>query len=94
MNPETDPISNVIASIAANYGDPDGEIARATMLSLSYRQRHSGKTCSTCRLSRPLAAFGSDSTKPDGLAGRCKSCEAARKRAARNVPHSRRSTHS
>ena len=37
------------------------------------------KLCTTCQQAKPLAAFGRDRSRRDGLDRRCKTCEAARK---------------
>src|SRR5690606_21678203 len=36
------------------------------------------KRCPECEVTRPLSEWHGDSTRPDGLAGRCKLCESAK----------------
>lgn len=36
--------------------------------------RRSGKVCPTCKEFKALSAFGSDSTRPDGLTASCRQC--------------------
>ncbi|MET4003923.1 hypothetical protein ABIB48_002661 [Arthrobacter sp. UYCu511] len=58
-------------------------LSSAALERLDYRRRHSGKTCSACSEVLPLAMFGVDLSKTDGLRHSCRPCEARRRREAR-----------
>ncbi|AYN59151.1 endonuclease VII [Arthrobacter phage Yang] len=82
-----------IAQAAQAFDSGNGEAQALTaqaLARLAYRRRHSGKTCQTCRETKPLSAFGFDALRPDGLSVRCRACNSARMRASRaarvNVP--------
>lgn len=63
------------AAQAFDSGNGEAEALTAQALArLAYRRRHSGKTCSSCQETKPLSAFGLDSTRPDGLRRYCRAC--------------------
>jgi len=69
---------------ATDYGDP--ELAEAVLRRLEARlSRHADATklCRSCGVERPLAEFPADPRNADGLDGRCRSCDASRKRSER-----------
>lgn len=73
----------VVAEVAAQYDNEEGDLTRSSLRRLEYRQRHSGKVCASCNEARPLSEFGPDYRKPDGLDPRCRKCEAARRKRER-----------
>lgn len=79
-----------VLAAATDYGEP--ELAEAVLRRLESRlARHATATklCRSCGVERPLAAFPTDPRNADGLDGRCRGCDASRKRAERR---SRRQT--
>lgn len=77
------PAEDLVASVAAEYDNEEGDLQRAALQRLAYRRARSGKLCSSCHLVKPLSAFGAAHRKPDGLDPRCRACEALRRRMAR-----------
>jgi hypothetical protein len=77
------PSETLVSAVAAKYDNDEGDLQRSTVRRLAYRLARSGKACASCEVVKPVAGFGVDNRKPDGLDSRCKACEAARSRAAR-----------
>jgi hypothetical protein len=76
----------LIQAVAQRYDGADNEaerLAQDALQRLSWRMRHSGKHCSACDEVHPIAAFGPDGSRADGLAHRCRDSDSARKREAR-----------
>lgn len=73
-------------AIALDVEDPVGWADRA-LERLENLRSGAGKVCSTCKVKRPLSAFGRRLTAPDALDSRCRECRAK----ADAVTYSRRS---
>jgi hypothetical protein len=75
-------ISEGLELVVAKYDGEDGQAARLledALARLSWRLRHSGKTCSKCQVSKPLGAFTRDRQRADGLSPWCRLCHALRR---------------
>lgn len=73
-----------LARLAARFdaGNGEGEALTAQALErLTYRQRHSGKTCDQCHETKPLSAFGVSARERTGLNRTCKQCRNSYERA-------------
>jgi hypothetical protein len=71
-----------LALVVTKYDGEDAQAARLledALARLSWRLRHSGKTCSKCQLEKPLGAFTRDRQRPDGLSPWCRVCHALRR---------------
>jgi hypothetical protein len=69
-------------AIALGVEDPVGWADRA-LERLENLRSGAGKVCSTCKVKRPLSAFGRRLTAPDALDSRCLECAATGRRASR-----------
>lgn len=70
-----------LAQTAARYDGPDDEASRLLAQALrrrDWRLRRGGKECASCHTVRPVAAFGADASRRDGLNPRCRSCRRGR----------------
>lgn len=71
-----------LASLVALRYPDDHEEARqvldSTLRRLAWRRRRGYKVCSSCHERKPVAAFGRDIGRPDGLRHRCALCERRR----------------
>ncbi len=77
MTPE-----DALLSLTAKYDDGNDEgakLASEALRRLEWRRRRGGKVCSRCSEGKPLAAFGADSSRDDGLAFYCRACRSAEK---------------
>lgn len=63
-----------VAAAASPYDEGDGAVIASALRALARRQAGAGKTCASCAERKPLAAYGADSSKPDGLRSWCRSC--------------------
>lgn len=87
LTPPTDSASRaaaLVAEIAAQYDNEDGDLARAALGRLERLQAVSGKVCSKCETKKPLSAFGVDGRKVTGLKAACKACLAGAGRERRS----------
>jgi hypothetical protein len=66
--------------VARRYDDT-GALEAQLLAALARRVAASGKTCSICGERKPLSAFGTDSTRADGLEHRCRRCRSRPRRA-------------
>lgn len=72
-----------LRAVAEKYDDGNGEadaLVRDALRRIEYRKRHGFKVCSRCNEKKPVADFGPDGSKRDGLASRCRACDAERQR--------------
>ena len=78
---------NLVAQVAAQYDDEEGELTRSALLLLQQRRAAAGKTCERCRERKPLSAFSKDARNPDALRRYCRTCaaKADHKRALREA---------
>jgi hypothetical protein len=77
-------ISERLEDVVSKYDGEDGQAARLledALARLSWRLRHSGKTCSKCQQEKPLGAFTRDRQRADGLSPWCRLCHALRRAA-------------
>lgn len=76
----------LVAEVAAQYDNEDGDLTRAALGRLGRLQAVSGKVCSKCETKKPLAAFGVDGRKVTALKAACKTClaEAGRERRSKS----------
>lgn len=84
-------VEDRLAEVTARYDDEDGEAARLleqALARLAWRKRRGGKECSACGETRPVSEFGPDGSRRDGLAHRCRACDAGRGRDRRASPNS------
>ncbi len=79
----TNPSTNErLELVVAKYDGEDGQAARLLEQAqgrLSWRLRHSGKTCSKCQEEKPLGAFTRDRQRADGLSPWCRTCHSRRR---------------
>lgn len=66
--------------------DEAGRLASDTIRRLSWRRTRAGKRCPVCETARPLADFGPDIWRPDGLARVCRECRRETERAPARAP--------
>lgn len=74
------------AAHAAKYADTAEDAERLVEMTLArrdWRLRRGHKVCSACSEPKPVADFGQDVTRPDGLRRWCRSCVSAYNRASR-----------
>lgn len=76
---ETPDFDDQARELADGYAD---EIDPSTLAELvlrrrDWRLRRGFRVCSTCRLRKPVSAFGRDGSRRDGLEPRCRSCRRA-----------------
>lgn len=67
------PEDRVRAAAAARYVE-QGDLVTSALAALRRRTASAGKTCVRCQVHLPFRAFGSDASKPDGFAPRCRRC--------------------
>ncbi len=74
-------ISEGLELVASKYvGEAELQgFQEAALARLSWRLRHSGKTCSKCQEEKPLSAFTRDGQRPDGLSPWCRECHSLRR---------------
>ena len=53
---------------------PADDLEASVRARLAWRWRVGGKACSSCGDTKPVSAFGRDSSRSDGLEVRCKEC--------------------
>lgn len=74
--------NDLLLAVVSKYDGEDGQAVRLLEQAqgrLSWRLRHSGKTCSKCHETKPLGAFTRDRQRHDGLSPWCRSCHALRR---------------
>lgn len=75
-------VDKTLTAIADGYDD-EGVLAESTLRRLAWRMNRGGKPCRTCSRTLPVRAYARDSSRADGLGGRCRECDAEARAAAR-----------
>ena len=60
------------------------DLVASTLLRCAWRARRGFRVCPKCETGKPVAAFGRDSSRADGLEVRCRACRRVNASAARS----------